>query len=208
MEDFSLIILCERGRHLLPMTLDTLKSQKGSFEVLIFCEDRLGELSSLYPELKIRIEKPSMNRGEMMNRAIEKAKGTYVQFLESGDRYISQHGLAFLKELIQDQPPLIRDGKFFWALREKIWKEGGFKELCPIEDLLFRFEQMGIKSLVSPRVLIDSPHEPEAPALGMAKVLYRHFGVKRVMQWFFIENRPKTLEKMSRFIKQSFWPDE
>ena len=111
MEDFSLIILCRKLGHLIPQTLDTLKPQKGAFEVLILDAEgtnRLGDLAKSYPELKLRIlDTRGISLAEMMNEGVGLARGKYIQFLEPGDRYISQHGLEFLSTLIERQPHLV-----------------------------------------------------------------------------------------------------
>jgi len=219
MQDFSLIILCAARRHLLSLTLDTLKSQKGSFEVLVIDNDpvdRVGELAANYPEFKLRVERMEGGLAEMMNRGVHEAEGIYIQFLEPGDRYISQHGLAFLSELIEKKPHLIlgrgnlHDARFFWFRREKVLQWGGFNEkfrFCPMRDLLCRFELQGAQLLVCPRVVVDSPYEPIESVRETCQILYRHFGVKRALQWVFVQNRPRFIQRAARFIKQSFWRD-
>jgi hypothetical protein len=215
MEDFSLIILCKGQEHLLGATLDTLKCQQGAFEVVVFADDRQKDLASHYPELKLVVEKPSERVSEMMNRALKVARGAYLQFLEPGDRYISQQGIQFLASLIEKRPPLIFDGKgdgrFCWVDREKALAAGGFDERlhsCSFKDFFYRLSNQGIVPVISSRVLVDSSKEPAESMPEMLRVLYRHFGVAGAIRWLFVENRTSALEKMSRFIKQSFWPDE
>ncbi len=71
MEDFSLNLLCRGRSHLLPSTLDSLKAQNGSFEVLLIDAEgsgRLEELANRYEGLNIRVEKaPTRNLAQMMN---------------------------------------------------------------------------------------------------------------------------------------------
>lgn len=221
MEDFSLIILCQaRKAHLLPSTLDTLKSQQGSFEVLVVEEKQTlypTLLASGYPELKLKVETVEGGLARMMNWGVKAATGSYIQFLEAGDRYISQHGLSFLSELIQKKPSLIsgkgnlNEPRFFWFEREKIIESGGFNEklrFCAIQDLLCRFEIKGLQPLSCPRVLVDSAGDMSSSLWEHCRILYRHFGLKRALNWFFVQNRPFVIHRATRFIKQSFWQSE
>lgn len=155
---FSLVILVSKERHLLPLTLDTLKLQSGSFEVVLLngAKGHFGDLAHRYPQLSIRVqEASSRNLAEMMNEGVHLAQGKYIQFLEPGDRYISQHGLAYLEELIQKngtphliyfKSSLMRGGNGIprpvyldlehlqkgtaavspWFLKEKVVEAGGF----------------------------------------------------------------------------------
>jgi len=114
MEDFSLILLVRGNRYLLPLTLDSLNRQSdASFEVILLDGEGSGRLSQIslnYPALSICVkETPGKSLGEMMNLGLYAARGKYVQFLEPGERYISQHGLSYLSQLLQEtgQPQLI-----------------------------------------------------------------------------------------------------
>ncbi|HSX25835.1 MAG TPA: glycosyltransferase [Chlamydiales bacterium] len=158
---FSLAILIRKGRHLLPLTLETLKNQSNhNFEILLLDGEgsgRLPELAKQYPELKIRVQDMKGKKiGEMMNEGIRLARAQYVQFLEPGDRYISQYGLSHVAKLIEenhhphlvysaylwqspDQPPqavsyplnaerLLKGTifRFSWFSKEMLTKLGGF----------------------------------------------------------------------------------
>lgn len=110
---FSLVVLVQNNRHLLPLTLDTLKRQEAVFEVILLDGEgsgRLAEYAASYPELPIRVEETgAANKSEMMNRGLALSKAKYIQFLVPGERYISQHGLSYLSELIAKggEPQLI-----------------------------------------------------------------------------------------------------
>ena len=229
MEDFSLIILCRGRRHLLPLTLDTLKPQSGSFEVILLDGEgsgRLKEQIPLYPELKMRVQDASgRNLAEMMNEGIGLAKGKYIQFLEPGDRYISQHGLEFLSTLIGNEPHLvyastraregISQGDFItarspWFLRSKILELGGFDQKlsrCPAFDLLCRlFHDQKTEAVFCRRVLIDSEGQT-APVRETCKVLYRHFGFWHTLKWVFVQDRSQMFRRAASFFKEAFWQD-
>jgi hypothetical protein len=236
MEEFSLIVLCKDGRHLLPLTLDTLKPQKGAFEVLLLDGEGKGhlqELAAKYPELSIRVEQTGGgNLAEMMNRGVELSRGKYLQFLEPGDRYLSHHGLAFLSELIQKhgEPHLIYANAAVqgiitpvdlpmahspWFLRTKILSAGGFNPLYsqrPVLDLLCRlFEEQKSKAIFCPRVLIDSESRPflskEKAGFETCKILYRHYGFWRALKWLVFQNQLPTFSRAATFFKQAFWKE-
>jgi hypothetical protein len=211
MEDFSLIILCKAGKkHLLPSTLDSLRSQQGAFEVLIVQDGAdFASLRENYPELKIRQISVVGALPKVMNRAAREARGAYIQFLEPGDRYISQHALTFLKELIQTSPQVISDKErrfFFWKKEVCVLNES-FR-FCPMQDLLFRLEVAGFTPLISPRIFVDSPHDAIGSIWEHSRILYTHFGLKRALNWLFIENRPRVIQRAKTFLKKSFWREE
>lgn len=226
MEDFSLIILCKGRRHLLPLTLDTLKPQSGGFEVLLLDGDgsgRAAEEVKRYPELNMRVQSvPGKNLAEMMNEGMRLARGKYVQFLEPGDRYISQHGLAFLGTLVHKEPHLIyaspveqgsiSPGELItarspWFLKSKVIEMGGFDQklsLCPALDLLCRMQNQKVPSISCKRVLIDSASAPSIPLWETCKVLCRHFGFWRAFQWLLVQDHSQTLRSISSFLKRAF----
>ncbi len=113
---FSIVILALSRRHLLPLTLDTIKSQsEKQFEVLLIGSESLylREMASSYPGMSIRIcHSEGTESSEMMNAAIRESLGKYLQFLYPGDRFISQYGLSYLRELICDsaEPHLVYSG--------------------------------------------------------------------------------------------------
>lgn len=219
MEDFSLNLLCRGRSHLLTSTLDSLKSQSGSFEIILLDGEgtgRLHELAARYEGLNIRVEKAlKLNLAEMMNLGVSISRGKYVQFLEPGDRYISQYGLSFLTELIQKEPThiaarcVLQDAQSHWLLRKSVMDSGGFDEKLsfrPMLDLLCRFEKSGIKPLLCGRVLVDSPKEPTGSTFETCRVLYRHFGLKYALKWL-IQGRSNTLRRAATFVKEAFWRD-
>lgn len=231
MEDFSLIILCRGRKHLLPLTLDTLKPQGGSFEVLLLDGEgsgRLKELVQCYPELKMRIQNTSgKNLAEMMNEGLGLARGKYIQFLEPGDRYISQHGLEFLKTLIEREPHLVyahslnRGGIFPvdfisarspWFLKSKLFELGGFDRcfsFCPSMDLLCRlFRDQKTQAVFCRRVLVDAEKQPAVPLREACKILYRHFGLWHTLKWFFSHDHSQWMHRVSVFVKEAFKGNE
>jgi glycosyltransferase involved in cell wall biosynthesis len=110
---FSLVVLVQNNRHLLPLTLDTLKAQEAVFEVILLDGEgsgRLNEYVASYPELPIRVEEMAgANKSELMNRGLSASRAKYVQFLTPGERYLSQQGLSYLSELIAEghEPQLV-----------------------------------------------------------------------------------------------------
>lgn len=230
MEDFSLIILCAGKGHLLPLTLDTLKSQSGSFEVLLLDpkgDNRLEEMAQKYPELKIRFQKVSGTRlGEIMNEGAGLAKGKYIQFLEPGDRYISQQGLQFLTSLIQKEPHLIyshalnrgelAQGEFItatspWFLKSKIFEMGGFDQKLgtgSAMDLLCRlFRDQKTHAIFCKRVFVHSEKPPSISIQETYRILYRHFGFWHALKWVFSQGRPRLIDRALTFFRQAFWRD-
>jgi glycosyltransferase involved in cell wall biosynthesis len=216
MEDFSLNLLCRDKTHLLPSTLDSLKAQSGSFEILLLDGEgnrKLQELVKQYEGLNIRIESAlDCNLSQMMNLGVARSQGKYIQFLEPGDRYISQYGISFLKELIEKEPQLItakgvsQDARSHWLLRSKILDVGGFDEhlvFRPLLDLLCRFEKKGIAPIFCGRVLVDSPKEKLGSIFETSKILYRHFGLIYTFKWF-LQGRSHTLRHIADFFKTAF----
>jgi hypothetical protein len=230
MEDFSLIILCRGRRHLLAPTLDTLKPQTGSFEVLLLAPDaslRLKELVDHYPNLKIKIQNTSTsNVAEMMNEGLKLSQGKYIQFLEPGDRYISQHGLEFISSLIPQEPHIIyshsltKSGVIHadpitarapWFLRSKLFELGGFDRRlhsCPSLDILCKLSRdQKTRSILCGRVVVDS-EAPIIPLRETCRVLYRHFGLFHALKWVFSHDRSQWLQRITTFIKEAFWRAE
>lgn len=217
MEDFSLNLLCRGPLHLLPATLDSLKPQEGSFEILLLDGDgsgRVQALASRYQGLNIRIESvPKMSLSQMMNAGVALSKGKYIQFLQPGERYISQYGLSHLTELIQQKPPFIsakgvsQDTHSHWFLRSKVQSLGGFDEhlsFSPMLDLLCRFEKLGIQPALCARVLIDSPKQAGGSLIETCKVLYRYFGLKHTVKWL-VRGYASPLKRVLSFFKEAFW---
>ncbi len=111
---FSIVILARSALHLLPLTLDTIKSQSGTdFEVVIVssCKQAVAPLTPVTPGFRVFTAKDK-NISQMMNEGIREAKGRYLQFLDPGDRYLSHQGLSYLRQLIQDssEPHLVYSG--------------------------------------------------------------------------------------------------
>lgn len=212
MEEFSLIILCEERPHLVGSTLDSLKNQKGSFEVLVLDRDPAARaLPALYPELKIRVTPIEKSLPKAMNRALKLATGTYVQFLQPGDRYISEHGLDFLSTLTPQKPHLILSKEFSWLSREKIIDAGGFDEslhFMPLQDLLYRLENRGVKPLICPRVLIDASGPSVVAVRETCRILLRHFGWKRAFNWVFFDHRARLYGDFCKTLKRAFGKKE
>ncbi len=108
---FSIIILVRDARHLLPLTLHSLKSQtEKDFEVVLVADK---EMEGQYPELVVQTCSVSAATiPAMMNEGLRKSRGKYLQFLEAGDRFLSQQGLSYVKELIREsgEPHLAYSG--------------------------------------------------------------------------------------------------
>lgn len=230
MEDFSIIILCKRNRHLLSQSLETLRHQQGSFEILLLDEEDGGKLLeqiSHFPELKIRVQHTlAKTLAERMNEGVESSRGKYIQFLEAGDRYVSQHGLEFIATLIGDRPHLIYSGsrsgeepsqdEFLttrspWFLRSKLLELGGFDERlssCPSLDLLCRlFQQRGVEVVPCKRVLIDPAADELLSFREIYRVLLRHFGFWHAFKWIFIQDRSALFRRATSFLKEAFWKE-
>ncbi len=231
MEDFSLIILCKERNHLLSLTLDTLKPQTGSFEVLLLDGEgsgKLGELIHSYPGLKMRVQNTlGKSLAEMMNEGIGLARGKYIQFLESGDRYISQHGIEHLSTLIEKEPHLvyadsltrkgISQANFImaqspWFLKSKLFEAGGFDQRLsssPAMDLLCRlFRDRKTKAVFCRRILIDTDFHSVASIRETCKILYRHFGLWHVLKWILFQDRSHWVRRAVSFFKEAFWRNE
>ena len=112
---FSIVILVPGSDHLLPLTLDTIRSQtEKRFEVLLVGKgpvDPLRKISSSYESFPIRVLSVQGDLS-MMNEGAIAATGKYLQFLYPGDRFLSQGGLAYLQELMADShlPDLVYSG--------------------------------------------------------------------------------------------------
>lgn len=217
MEDFSLNLLCRGKSHLLFSTLDSLKMQSGSFEVLLLDGEgagRLQDIPSQYEGLKIRVAcGKEKNLAQMMNLGLEESQGKYVQFLDAGEIYISQWGLTHLTELIQSKPFMIEARKVgeeeqsHWFLKSKLIELGGFNEKIhfrPMFDLLCRLQKEGLEPLFCTRVLVDGESKALSSLFETCKILYRHFGVKTTLKWFF-QAHFRTLRRFLTFFKNAFW---
>ena len=220
MKDFSLNLLCRGQSHLLPATLDSLRGQNASFEILLLDAEGSGRLEALakqYEELNIRIENANRcNLAQMMNLGLAHSQGKYIQFLEPGERYLSPHGLSFLTEFIKKEPHLIsargvsQEARSHWLLRKKILEEGGFDEhlsFRPMLDLLCRFQKQGIEPVICGRALVDSSQETVGSIFETCKVLHRHFGVSYMAKWL-IKNYLHKLKGMALSFKSAFFENE
>ncbi len=215
MEDFSLNLLCRNKSHLVPLTLDSLKAQNGSFEILILDgagNGKLQEILHRYEGLHIRIENckvPSL--AAMMNMGLALSRGKYVQFLQPGERYISQYGFSYLTEKIASLPAILsargvsQESCSHWFLRTKLLEMGGFNEKIstqPLFDLLCRYHKQGIDPISCNRVLVDAPIE-KIPIFETCQILYHHFGLKSALKWLF-QGRAGNLHRAAAFFKDAF----
>lgn len=214
---FSLILFVSQAPHLLPLTLDSLKPQKSSFEILLFGPPSLQELIKKYPELQIRLEPITPKLAEMMNRGVALSRGKYIQFLEAGDHYISQYGLEFLAELTIQEPSLIcaqgisPNTPSHWFLKKRILELGGFDErlqLRPLFDLLCRFQKQPASSIFCRRVLVDLSSKPQNSFLETCKILHRHFGSWHTLKWIFHQDRAPIWQRAGTFLKEAFWRED
>lgn len=110
---FSIVVLVPGADYLLPLTLDSIQAQtERRFEVLLVGAGELGRLrkiASSYEAFPIRV---LQGGSSMANEGILAATGKYLQFLQPGDRFLSQGGLAYLQELISDsqEPHFVYSG--------------------------------------------------------------------------------------------------
>lgn len=217
MEDFSLNLLCRGKIHLLPLTLDSLKAQGGSFEVILLDaegSEKLRDFEKRYEGLKIRVEVgKGKNLPQLMNLGLSHSHGKYVQFLEPGETYLSQWGLSYLSELIGSAPSLITargvedETASHWFLKSKLLELGGFNEKVhyrPLFDVLCRLQRQGVEPLHCTRVLIDGGKEPHGPLLETCKIIFRHFGLAHTLKWF-LHGHSKNLHRAAHFFKNAFW---
>lgn len=213
MEDFSLNLLCNGKSHLLPLTLDSLKNQQSSFEILILNgeEKNLEDLLQHYQGLNLRIERtPAKNRAQMMNYGLFASRGKYIQFLEPGVCYISPQGLSYLTQQIIHLPKLIvsrgviPEARAHWFLRSQLVEMGGFDEKIhlPMFDMLCRYKKWGIEPWICERALVDLPQDP-IRVWEMCQILYRHFGLKVALDWL-CQGR-LHLHRLKLFLKSAFW---
>lgn len=212
---FSLVILVHKASHLLPLTLDSLKPQKPSFEIILFGPNSLKGLVKRYPDLQIRLEPSGATLGEMMNRGVNLSRGKYIQYLEPGDRYISQYGLEFLTQLTVKDPPLISSRglslhtQTHWILKKKILELGGFDEhlrFRPLFDFLCRLQKEKTEMILCRRVLVDAPGKTESSFLENYQILHRHFGFWQALK-LLIQDRSHILQRTGTFLKEAFWRD-
>lgn len=216
MEDFSLNLLCREKSHLIPMTLDSLIGQPGSFEVILLDAGKSGHLAELvsrYRELNIRVEKAlELSLPQMMNLGVSVSRGKYVQFLEPGERYISSQGMKLLTDLIGEAPSLISargvavESRSHWLAKKEIINFGGFDEslqVMPMLDLLCRFQKRGIAPQFCNRALMDLPQEPARSTRENCRILYRHFGSRSALTHFF-RTKSKVFRKIADFCAGAF----
>lgn len=199
---FSLIALVkEEKQHLLAATLDSLCFQtERRFEVILV--DPIG-LKKWEEEVKaydfpIQIcHADQSSTSEMMNQAIQVARGKYLQFLSLGDRYLSPQGLSYLSELLvqNGEPQLIYSGflvqgseTVVFPLERQTLQKGVFSRDCcflrkAVLDLggfdkalshRFAFEllcrlylKQEIKPIYSRRVLTDGESHRKTPRAMM-----------------------------------------
>ncbi len=103
---FTIVILVPRFEHLLSVTLDSIISQTlQDFEIVLVEARELSKIEHIlqsYSDIPIELHvENETNQSILMNRGLGYAKGKYVHFLYSGDFYLSQHSLAYLKEMIE-----------------------------------------------------------------------------------------------------------
>jgi hypothetical protein len=222
MVEFSLNLLCKGDWHLLPATLDTLKAQQGSFEILLL--DGSGKLEAQYPELKI-VDVSGKKTAEMMNRGLELSRGTYIQFIEPGDRYLSPHSLSFLSDLLKKEGEVdliytnsliqgevcqeeiaVARSPFF--RRSTLLEQGGFSrrlKFRPTFDLIYRLlKNPQVKTLFCPRILLDpTPQRPNFSYLFETwQILRRYHSFWQALKLTL--NKSHIGSAFSTFIRDSF----
>lgn len=110
----TIVIILKEFFHLANMTLKSIVEQtETSYEIIVIeTADIKRDLMMLKPySEKIKIVKhfEEYNLSQIMNKAVELAKGKYIHFLFSGDIYVSKYMIAYLKDLIikNDFPKLV-----------------------------------------------------------------------------------------------------
>src|SRR5579872_6714007 len=202
---FSLISIVGEGRHLLSLTLDALRGQSDKrFEVILFDaldSGRIEEIAKPYSDLNISVFRSSgKTTSEMMNEAIQKSKGKYIQFLSPGDRYLSQDGISYLSDQAEahQEPQLIYSGfvllgmeavqfpldrstlqkgmftRDCWFSKRAILDLGGLDPALTYRsafDLLCRlFLHQGMRSICSRRIVTDGEPKVNHPRAMMGYV--------------------------------------
>lgn len=120
---FTVVIVVNGFEHLLSMTLDSLLMQNmKDFQIVIVESHEFSKIEHILQSysgipIELHVENED-NRAVLMNRGLGYAKGRYVHYLYSGDVYLSQHSLAYLKEMIEQNqdPDLLYCG---YIVREK-----------------------------------------------------------------------------------------
>lgn len=108
---FTIIVPLTLNRsHLLPLTLDSLMTEQGPFEVIVV-DGTLGAafLNHLPLANTTYIRARKLNVFAMINQALPLAKGHYIHIVFPGEYYTWRKGLSFMMKMIQayDFPDLI-----------------------------------------------------------------------------------------------------
>jgi len=105
---FSIVVLLSKAPHLIRYTLESILSQNfTSYEVLLIAQKSTQQLIDIPEGLteKVRLFRlRDTTNGQLMNRGVDKSKGKYIHFLESGDTYMTSNSLEEISMLLKEKP--------------------------------------------------------------------------------------------------------
>jgi len=166
---FSIITVTYNAASVLPPTLQSVKDQSfRDFEYLVIDGASTDDTLKLVDEARIPTatvwSEPDKGLYDAMNKAIDRAKGDYLIFLNAGDAFATAETLAILAKNAQEQPDviygqtqLVDDNRQVIGMRHltapealtwQSFKDGMLvchqafiarRELCPHYDMQYRF---------------------------------------------------------------------
>lgn len=134
MPDISIIIPVYNAENYLPAMIQSLKKQKGDFEVIFVdnnSSDKSMEICKTFPGAKILQES---KKGPICarERGLHVAKGDYLWFIDADDR-ISEYAIEIITQAIREHPDMIL---FRADLPMQYPKKGGFLGKDEIREYL------------------------------------------------------------------------
>jgi|GEM_PF-5028287 len=103
----SIVVVLTKFPHLIRHTLNSIAKQTfSSYEVLVITKRSEQQLVEIPKELgdKARLFRlRDASLGKLLNRGIDKSKGKYIQFLQSGDAFLQPTGLDEIATSLKDQ---------------------------------------------------------------------------------------------------------
>ena len=115
----SVITVCFNASKLLPKTIQSVVDQTyANIEYIIIdgaSNDNTKEIVYNHaPDVSLFLSEPDNGLYYAMNKAILKAKGEFIIFLNAGDYFVSKDVLDFLISKIKNKPAEIFYGKIIW----------------------------------------------------------------------------------------------